>query len=517
MVSHDVDWSYLCWSAEVHGLLPMLSWHMESRGWDHVPDRVRHSLTIAYRENERRASQASAWIASATALLESEGVPVLVTRGASSRLVSEIDLLVRKRHAAPARRLLASHGCESAVFAGPGTTTARERIFVTANRGYVLATNAVEIPVNLRYAITPSSFPTSFDIERLFLDARRITVADATILIPSASDLVLASCLRGALHLWKRLSDLCDLAELIGTHPDLDWDALLAHAQRERCSSGVALALLLAGSRLGVQVPARVQEQIARHHGAMSVARAVFERPLTAAHRPPALNERLRFQLALKDTLGEKIVQCLTLAVPGPQDAPAAAVPAWLDPLYYVVRPLRYAVDLAKRGAGARPQRPPWSGTPVEIVDRMLRLARVASSDLVYDLGCGEGRIVIRAATHFGARGVGVDVDEVRLEEARQQARQQGVGDRVSFERLDAFDADLRSATLVTLTLAPQWNDRIAPKLRAQLPPGARIVALNTDIAGWEPQEVEIVRIGDDTCRLYLWEIDRHRGTAAHS
>ena len=513
LLSHDVDWSYLSWSAEVHGLLPLLSWQMERHGWTAVPATVRDSLTVASRENERRASQASTWIASTSALLELEGVPLLVVRGASTRLLSEIDLLVRKRHLALARRLLASKGCEAA-FAIPGTETARERIFMKANRGYVLGTDDVEMPINLRYAVTPSSFPTPVDIERLFRDARRVPAANSTLLVPSPSDLVLASCLRGTMHLWKQLSDLCELAELISSHADLDWNALFAHARRERCSAPVALGLALAGSRLGVRLPADVLERIGRHDKAMALAREVSERPLTTARRPPALNERLRFHLALRDTLGGKIAQCLSIAVPGPQDAPARDVPVALDPLYYAVRPLRYAIDRVKRLAGARPERPQWSGTPIEVVDRMLRLARVASSDYVCDLGCGEGRIVIHAVKHFGARGVGIDIDDARVQEARQHARRLGIQDRVSFERLDGFDADVRSATLVSLTLSSLWNDRIALKLSSQLPPGARIVALNTDIAGWEPQDVEIVRVGDETCRLYVWEIDRHRSAA---
>jgi SAM-dependent methyltransferase len=515
VLAGDVDWSYLFWSAEVHGLLPMLSAELERCGWNTVPERVRDSLTVAYRENERRTSRASAWIAATAARLESEGVPVLVVRGASAKVVSEIDLLVRRCHVEAAKRLLILNGCEAA-FSSPGTTTARERVFAKANHGYVLGTDAVDALVNLRHAITPSSFPARFDIEQLFRDARRIAVADSSVLVPGAIDEVLASCLRGSVELWKRLSDLCDLADLIARHDDLDWDALLIRAQRTRCSAAVALGLALADSRLGVASPARVRTWIRRHDGAMALASAVSERPLTQARRPPTLGERLRFHGALRDTVWEKILQYLAIAVPGPHDAPAAAVPAWLDPLYYLVRPFRYAFDRVKDAAGGRPERPQWSGTPIDVVDRMLRLARVVSSDHVYDLGCGEGRILIHAAKQFGAGGVGVDVDGVRVQQAREHARRLSLEDRVSFERLDGLDADVRSATLVVITLTPLWNDRLALKLSAELPPGARIVALNTDIAGWEPQDVEIVRVGDETWRLYLWEIDRHRiATAA--
>jgi SAM-dependent methyltransferase len=110
--------------------------------------------------------------------------------------------------------------------------------------------------------------------------------------------------------------------------------------------------------------------------------------------------------------------------------------------------------------------------TDPSIVNAMLTLAGVTRDDVVYDLGCGDGRIVIAAAKEFGARGVGVDLDPRRIQEAQADADRAGVGDRVTFRVEDVFDADIRNATVVTLFLSPELNARLRPKLLR--PPGRR-------------------------------------------
>jgi cyclopropane fatty-acyl-phospholipid synthase-like methyltransferase len=144
----------------------------------------------------------------------------------------------------------------------------------------------------------------------------------------------------------------------------------------------------------------------------------------------------------------------------------------------------------------------PYFPTPEPVVDAMLRLARVGPEDLVYDLGCGDGRIVIAAAAKYGARGYGVDVDPLPLIRARRDAARAGVAERVRFERGDLFQTDLRAATVVTLYLFESVNRRLAPKLRAELRPGARIVSHKFGMGTqWPPDNV--LSVGDST--IYLW------------
>src|SRR5512144_2185340 len=115
--------------------------------------------------------------------------------------------------------------------------------------------------------------------------------------------------------------------------------------------------------------------------------------------------------------------------------------------------------------------------TTEEAVEAMLRLANVTREDVVCDVGCGDGRIVIAAARMFGARGIGMDVDPVRIAEARENAKRQGVADLVRFEECDMFEADLREVTVVTLFLLANINAMLLPKLLRELQPGSRIVS----------------------------------------
>jgi SAM-dependent methyltransferase len=145
--------------------------------------------------------------------------------------------------------------------------------------------------------------------------------------------------------------------------------------------------------------------------------------------------------------------------------------------------------------------------TDLEIVKAMLTLAGVTRGDVVYDLGCGDGRIVIAAAKEFGATGVGVDLDPERVREARTNAARAGVEDRVTFRLEDLFDTDIRNATVVTLFLSPDVNARLQPKLLSQLKPGTRIVSHRFGIADWAPERTVTVTVRDTRNQVFLWRV----------
>jgi hypothetical protein len=154
---------------------------------------------------------------------------------------------------------------------------------------------------------------------------------------------------------------------------------------------------------------------------------------------------------------------------------------------------LAFATALALLAAPvARAESPPLSvpyvPTPQPSVERMLKLAGVGPEDVVYDLGSGDGRLVITAVQEFGARkGVGVDIDPARIKESKENARMAGVADRVSFVRGDLFDFDFSEADVLTLYLLPRVNMQLRPKILADLRPGARVVSHSFDMEDWEP------------------------------
>lgn len=131
----------------------------------------------------------------------------------------------------------------------------------------------------------------------------------------------------------------------------------------------------------------------------------------------------------------------------------------------------------------------PYVPTQDHVATEMLRLAGVGPDDVVYDLGCGDGRIVIAAAREFGATGVGIDIDPVRIGEAIANAQRAGVAHLVRFRQASFFDADIREATVVALYLLPEINARLRPKLLSDLRPGTRIVANHFDLGDWRPDD----------------------------
>ncbi|HLF10902.1 MAG TPA: methyltransferase domain-containing protein [Gammaproteobacteria bacterium] len=137
----------------------------------------------------------------------------------------------------------------------------------------------------------------------------------------------------------------------------------------------------------------------------------------------------------------------------------------------------------------------------------MLRLANLKAGELVYDLGCGDGRIVIAAVQKFGARGVCVDIDPQRIAESEENARAAGVADRIRFLNQDLFVTDVSEAAVVMLFLSPALNLKLRPKLLRQLNPGARIVSHWHDMGDWKPQETVRVPSGGRERSVYLWTI----------
>lgn len=158
----------------------------------------------------------------------------------------------------------------------------------------------------------------------------------------------------------------------------------------------------------------------------------------------------------------------------------------------------------------------PYVPTTEEAVQEMLKLGGVKKTDVVYDLGCGDGRIVIAAAKTYGARGVGIDINPVRIAEAKENAKKAGVENLVRFEENDLFEADFHEATVVTLFLLPAVNLKLRPKLLEELKPGTRIVSNTFDMGDWKAEKEATVGDPDEQSylshRLYLWTVPPRSG-----
>ena len=155
----------------------------------------------------------------------------------------------------------------------------------------------------------------------------------------------------------------------------------------------------------------------------------------------------------------------------------------------------------------------PFVPTPIEVVDRMLEFGAVNKGDILYDVGSGDGRIVIQAAKKYGAKGVGIEMDRQLVELARGKAQQEGVDHLVEFRQGDALKADVSSASVVTLYMLPSFNEMLRPVLERQLKPGTRVVVHDYPIDGWKPVKWEEMPLMDTRPEvmphkhiLYLYE-----------
>jgi SAM-dependent methyltransferase len=167
--------------------------------------------------------------------------------------------------------------------------------------------------------------------------------------------------------------------------------------------------------------------------------------------------------------------------------------------------PLAVSTGAVARIADAQTRVPDvrFVATPQEVVDAMLTAARVTSADIVYDLGSGDGRIVIAAAKKYGARGVGVEINPQLVAESNASARAAGVSHLVQFVQGDLFTADFSAATVVALYLSPSLNERIKPRLLRELRPGTRVVSHVYDMLGWTADQ----RVDVDGRWVFLWTV----------
>ena len=162
------------------------------------------------------------------------------------------------------------------------------------------------------------------------------------------------------------------------------------------------------------------------------------------------------------------------------------------------------AVVIAQEAPARRPD-VIYVPTPEAVVEAMLQVANVGKNDIVYDLGCGDGRIPVTAAKKYGARGVGIDIDPQRIKEANENVAKNNVGDRVKIVQGDLFEQDLSQATVVTLYLLPSLNVKLMPKLMKELKPGTRVVSHAFDMGDWKPEK----ELDVEGRKVYYWTIPK--------
>lgn len=521
LLGEELDWFYLLRAALRHGMTPLLYWHLRALCPEAVPQQTLDYLTNYFHANARRNLFRSAKLHRILKLFETRGIDVVPFKGpvlAASlygnlalRNFDDLDLLVKKSDVPAARELLMSLEYRPQLqLTGP-----QERSFRESQCQYLFENDETGVSVELHWAIAPKFFSFPLKAETLWQHLGRDSLGGSTILTLSPEDLLLVLCVHGAKHLWDRLAWICDVAELVRSQTRLDWDLVTGQALRLGSARILFLGLYLANKLLETPLPKEISKRVQADLSVIKLADQVCSRLSNGSAARPGVAESWLFHLRVRERFRDRVrYSFFYTVIPTAGDWALFSPPRSLSFLNYLLRPIRV---LGKYGLGlgklpSQPDLSVFDTTRMEVVQRQLALAQVRPDDLVYDLGCGDGRVVIMAARHYGARGVGVDIDPNHIAESKANARQEGVEHLVRFVQQDAKTIDLSPATVVILYLTWAGNLALRPMLQQQLRPGARIVSHEFGMGDWAPHRVEIVADGDGVPHmLYLWRIEEKR------
>lgn len=352
----ELDWDYLLGLARRHTVLPLLHRQLGTNACNAVPRAVRQKLGETFRDNAARNLLLAGELVRIANLLEAEGVPVLAYKGPalavsaygdlSLRRFLDLDIIVRRRDVPRAKALLQSLG-----FRLPGgLSRAQEDVLLRSQHNLALAREGGKLTVELHWGVASNGFAAMPLGEKVWSRAVAVKVCGGEVKTLSAKDLLVALCVHGTKHFWERLAWVCDVAELLNSHPNLDWPHTLRFARDAQVERMLLLGLRLASELLGASLPVGLL-RLARTDAAVTrLSREVAGRMFDGAEFEPLnLIRSVSFNLRVRRRLLEKVRYFRFTLTPTDGDLVAHKLPAYLTFAYYLLRPLRL---LRKRRVG---------------------------------------------------------------------------------------------------------------------------------------------------------------------
>jgi hypothetical protein len=506
------DWPALFASANGHCVRPLLHRALHASGFSGIPAEWQHSLEQGVRQVLKQNLAFTAELLRIVEFLGGRGIEAVPYKGPmlavqaygdiGLREFMDLDILVRHREIPKITEVMQENGYP--LFTGSGGSKTKKSAEAIPGQ-YHFAKPPEFLPIEFHTEKTLRYYPSPIDADR-FLEHLTPVEFGGRVLRGFDPELTLSILsVHGAKHLWNRLQWIADLAWLVNATPNFTWDVALDCAQELGAEKMVLTGVALASGLLGMALPDGVAGKIRRDKDVATLmeqsAREIFHPARAAAN----VTERAAYRVRSSPNRGAGIRQLVRLATSPTEEDRTEGGGSKLGNV--LARPFRLA---RKYGIGAQrnpePDLAPFAQTPEAVIDAMLALAAPRKGDVLYDLGCGDGAIVIRAAEKYGVRAVGLDLDAVLLSAARKNAKKRGVTDRVEFIQQDVKSTNLSRATIVTLLLSISGNLLLMPHLQTQLKHGARIVSARFDFPGWKPDEAKrIVIPGEKPWNVYLW------------
>ena len=513
LLNENLNWSEVLASAHEHKLGPLLDERLRAldASWPHQDERQR--LASLARDFAKSNMAYTGEMLRLCSIFESARIPAIPFKGPvlawlaysnfALRSCVDLDFVLPQREIPQAKSLLEAHGYtpqfnDIEAQAGQRGPAPGQYAFVSSGRRMFVELHTER---TLRY------FSCPLDLDEMNPRLIRFKIGGQTVPSFSVEDQLVMLSVHGAKHFWDRLGWIVDIAQLLSVR-EVNWPLLFEIAEKMQSTRLLLLGLYLANRVVGAPLPQSVLEQARNDARIRWLAGRVIEQYVGNLDSSRGVWPRALFRFRSSDRFWPGLRQLFRLTMsPTETDRQTVQLPGFLAPFYSIVRPFRllgeYGLGLKRRW---KPDLAIYQPTPKDIVDSMLSLAGISAGDILYDLGCGDGRIVMAAAEKYGIRAVGVDINPRRIAEARANARRHGVEGRVNFILGDAQKLDLKEATVVMMYLSAGGNLRLVDHLRSQLRPGARIVSRDFKIYGWEPERSEnLITARGAPTSLYLW------------
>ncbi len=518
-----LSWSDILATSFDHHVEPFLYENLTLAGDGLVPVEWMDHIRESTRKTAGMAMLFTSELLRIYAIFEAEGLPFIPFKGPvlgwlaygslTRRRFLDLDFFVPQKDMARATALL-----KFADFSGksdrPEELTGRAG-FIPGQ--YAFYREATRTQVELHTERTLRYFPVPLNFEKMSRRLITVELSGRRVQTFSIEDTLVMLCVHGAKHFWDRLGWLQDVAELVAAQP-VDWPLAMRIAAKLKSTRLLLLGLFLAHEMWDAPLPENILEQARRDSSVQWLAAKVLKDLAGEASPHMGVLPRAIFRYKSRDGMADAIGHTLRLAtMPTENDRGGGRLPKALAPFYGLARPLKLIRQYGFGWrSGHRPDLAGYLAMRPEIVDFMLKFAAIKKDDVLYDLGCGDGRIVVAAAEQFGIRAIGVDIDPRRIAEARANARKHGVQDRAEFLVGDVTRMDFSEASVVTLYLGMRGNLRLSDILQKQLRPGARIVSCDYEIYGWpwDDREEHHSAQGDVTT-LYLWRVGSPKSKAA--
>lgn len=498
IVNQDINWIYLIHLAEYHDVLQLLYLNIREICPHIVPLDIFTYLEERFQENVKNSLLITAELFKVFRLLQENEINAIPFKGPSLavyayenlslRISRSIDVYIPEEDTRLARLILSSQGYQKKF---GGSKTFPHYSFANEQSG-------ANVEVHWKFPTYPFSFPHEFDkcINLSELPKLEINNNHFPSLLPEDQILVLS--LRNAASNWYTLSKICDISELV-KHQKINWHSLLEKGDKLYLKRIVLTNLSLAHQLLDLKLPGFILNEI-NADNKLEVIKQLIINDFLFFYRyiQNTLYQEASLHLKIREHSLYGIKDFFNLLTASDGEGKKSLTSRYIkDPLKLIqnkglVRP-RVFVNYA-------PSSP-------SVIDHMLKLADVTENDVVYDLGCGGGHIVIMAAKKYGARGVGVDVDPDRIIESRKNAKKEGVETLTKFIEKDIFKTNLAEASVITLWLTPLHMEKLKSKFKEELLPNTRIVSRNFEMEGMVPKKTAIVKSDQELSRIYLWQI----------